>query len=63
MQEKEKWAWSLVITSILIMIIWIYIRTLNSITVFSKVSLREYEIDTTNVDEYSAAFRISPAIW
>jgi hypothetical protein len=38
-------------------------RTLNSITVFADVSLREYEMDTTNVDEYSASFRISRDLW
>jgi hypothetical protein len=25
--------------------------------------LREYEIETTNVDEYSANFKIHPSIW
>ena len=38
-------------------------RTLNSITVFADVSLREYEMDTTNVDEYSASFKISRDLW
>jgi hypothetical protein len=40
MQEKTKWVWALVITSILILIIWIYIRTLNSISIFAQVSQR-----------------------
>jgi len=38
-------------------------RTLNSITVFADVSLREYEMGTTNVDEYSASFNISRDLW
>jgi hypothetical protein len=58
-QSKHKYEWSLVIVCLALLIIWVYMRNLNTLKLQSDVNHREYALDHINADEFSVLLQIN----
>jgi hypothetical protein len=57
-QSKMKYEWGLVIVCLALLVIWVYMRNLNTLKLQSDVNQREYALDHINADEFSVLLQI-----